>query len=439
MASSYPITLVSFPKAILHIDADAFFASCEQSRNPKLKGKPIITGKERGIASSMSYEAKARGVTRGMRLSEIKKLCPDAILLPSDYETYSLLSKRMFDIVRRYTPVVEEYSIDECFADITGLRRVYRCSYVEIAEKIKLELDTELGFTFSLGIAPSKVLAKLGSKWKKPSGLTAIPGRHIHSYLSKLDIEKVWGIGAQTTAFLNKLGVRTALEYAKKDEGFIKQNLSKPFYEIWQELKGISVYPVTPEEKETYQSVQKVKTFTPASNDKEFVFAQLSKNIENACIKVRKYKLMAQSVFFYLRRNDFQDFGLETKFSRPTNFPNEIITTLRPLYEKLFNPRFIYRSTGIALLKLKEDALPQMDLFGDSLRVENLKEVYIKVDEIRNKYGKHSVFLGSSLQANSHAQHAGERGELVERKTNLFKGETRRKKLNIPMFSGNVL
>jgi DNA polymerase-4/DNA polymerase V len=140
----------------VHIDGDAFFASCEQSRRPKLQGRPVVTGKERGMAASMSYEAKARGVKRGMRIAEIRKICPDAVILPSDYETYSLLSTRFFAIVRRYTPDVEEYSIDECFADLTGLRRPLRMSYIQIAEQIKKDLDTELGFTFSVGLAPNK-------------------------------------------------------------------------------------------------------------------------------------------------------------------------------------------------------------------------------------------------------------------------------------------
>jgi DNA polymerase IV len=122
----------------------------------------VVTGKERGIAASMSYEAKARGVVRGMRLSDIKKVCPEVVLLPSDYETYSLLSKRFYAIVRRFTSEVEEYSIDELFADITGYRRVYRASYKQIAERIKHDLDRELGFTFSVGLAPNKVLAKVG-------------------------------------------------------------------------------------------------------------------------------------------------------------------------------------------------------------------------------------------------------------------------------------
>src|SRR6266478_10118364 len=141
-----PLSIHGFPRAILHIDGDAFFASCDQSRDPALKGRPVITGKERGIVASMSYEAKARGVTRAMRLFEVKKICPDAIMLPSDYETYSLLSKRFFSIVRRYTPDVEEYGIDECFADLTGLRRYHRMKYIEMAQKIKQDLDSSLGF-----------------------------------------------------------------------------------------------------------------------------------------------------------------------------------------------------------------------------------------------------------------------------------------------------
>src|SRR5918992_558285 len=159
-----PLAIRSFPRAIVHIDGDAFFASCEQAKHPTLQGKPVVTWKERGIAASMSYEAKARGVTRGMTMRQIRQICPEAIILPSDYETYSLLSLRMFAIVRRYTPDVEEYSIDECFADLTGLRRPLRMSYEDMAIQIKKDLDTELGFTFSVGLAPNKAIAKIGSK-----------------------------------------------------------------------------------------------------------------------------------------------------------------------------------------------------------------------------------------------------------------------------------
>ena len=207
-----PLTLPSFPRALVHIDGNAFFASCEQSRRPKLHGRPVVTGKERGLAAAMSDEAKARGGTRGMRLAAIRKVCPEAVILPSDDETYSLLSKRFCAIVRRYTPDVEEYSMDEGFADLPGLRRPLKRSYFAIAARMKKEWDAELGLTFSVGLAPNTVVAKIASQWAKPSGLTAIPVRELHRYLAKLPVEKVWGIGPNTTAFLQKHGIRTALE-----------------------------------------------------------------------------------------------------------------------------------------------------------------------------------------------------------------------------------
>src|SRR3989344_5721730 len=191
-----------FPRAIMHVDGDSFFASCEVVKDPRLRGKPVITGKERGIVSSMTYEARALGIRRSMPLHEIRKRFPQAIILASDYETYSLFSKRMYEIVRRYTPSVEEYSIDECFADLGGMRRVNRMGYPEIASTIKNDLERELGMTFSIGLSATKVLAKIGSKWKKPDGLTVIPLSDARQFLEKTLVEKIWGVGPNTAAYL---------------------------------------------------------------------------------------------------------------------------------------------------------------------------------------------------------------------------------------------
>jgi DNA polymerase IV len=432
------LSLRSFPKAILHIDADAFFASCEQSRDPALKGKPVITGKERGIVASLSYEAKAKGVTRAMRLSDVRKLCPEAVFLPSDYETYSILSKRMFNIVRRYTPEVEEYSIDECFADLTGLRRPLRMSYQRIAEKIKNDLGTELGFTFSLGLAPTKVLAKIASKWNKPSGLTAIPGSLAQHFLAKLPAGKVWGIGPNTSAYLVKCGVRTALDFAAKDLDWVKSHLTKPHVEIWQELRGVSVYPVNTEEKRDYASLQKVKTFTPPSSDAAFVFSQLSKNIENVCIKLRRYNLAASEAIFFLKTQEFRHNGMEMVFSHPTAYPHEIVNAVSGPFKEIFNPHAQYRATGIVVSKLTENIVRQPDLFGETLSVLNARRLYEAVDRINERYGKHKVYLGSSFMANHFTQHLGVRGDIPARKGDLFQGETRRKRLGLPMFMGVI-
>jgi DNA polymerase-4/DNA polymerase V len=256
--------------------------------------------------------------------------------------------------------------------------------------------------------------------------------------LEKLPVEKVWGIGPNTAALLNKFGIHTALDFANRQEVWVQKYLTKPFYEIWQELRGDFVLPLSLEAKNSYASIQKVKTFTPPSNERNFVFAQLIKNIENACIKARRYNLAAKRAIFFLRSADFHDRGMEVKFSRPTAFPHEIIAALEPHFDELFNQKNRYRSTGIVLAELAEAATRQPDLFGVAARVEKIGRVYIAIDALREKYGKHTAFIGAGLAAHAFAQHLGERGQIPTRKTNHLKGETKRRRLAIPMFLGEV-
>ncbi len=442
----------NFPRAILHVDGDAFFASCEIAKDPRLRGKPVITGKERGIVSACTYDVKARGVKRGMRLNDALKIVPDAIVLPSDYETYSLFSERMYEIVRRYTPTVEEYSIDECFADLTGLRhakassglaeagprRPYRMSYPEMAAGIKRDLQRELGMTFSVGLSASKVLAKVASKWQKPDGLTAIPLSEAEKFLAKKATGDLWGIGANTAAYLQKFGIRTALQFARKDETWVRAHVSKPFLELWRELRGEVVFEFVTEGKSTYQSISKTKTFTPPSRDPKFVFSQLSKNIENACIKARRWHLATPEVFFFLKTQEFRYHGCEIKLSHATGVPQDILAAVSGYFPKVFRRSTLYRATGITLLKLRDANAVQLDLFGAARKTEGLLQIFESIDELSEKYGKHVVFLGSSFQAMKFGSHLGRRGDTPERTKQLFKGETARRRLNIPML-GEVL
>ncbi len=425
-------TQQSFLRAILHIDGDSFFASCEVAKNPSLRGKPVITGKERGIVSACTYEAKARGVKRGSSLRDALKACPDAIILPSDYETYSLFSNRMYEIVRRYTPTVEEYSIDECFADLTGLRRLHHMSYPKIAEAIQRDLERELGITFSIGLSATKVLSKIGSKWKKPNGLTVIPLRDAHTFLAKTPCINVWGIGSNTAAYLEKIGIQTALNLARKDDAWVHANLSKPYVEIWKELNGEVVNELDTEGRKSYQSIQKTKTFTPASRDSQFVFSQLSKNIENACIKARRWNLATRDIFFFLKTQDFRYHGYEVRLSHSTSIPQDILKVVSEYFPQVFRRGTQYRATGITLMKLHDAGSAQLDLFGSVLKSEGLKKVYESVDEISRRYGKHAVFLGSSFSAMKFGAHLGDRGDTPVRMRELFKGETTRRRLGIP-------
>ncbi len=426
-------SLQSYPRAILHIDGDSFFASCEVAKNPALRGKPVITGKERGIVSAATYEAKARGVKRGMTLSEVRKVCPDAVILPSDYETYSIFSERMYKIVRRYTPAVEEYSIDECFADLGGMRRCNKMSYAQMAAAIKRDLDAELGMTFSIGLSATKVLAKIGSKWQKPSGLTLMPLPEVPQFLAKTPVGSVWGIGPNTTAYLQKHSVATALDFARKDGAWVAAHLSKPFVEIWKELNGEAVYPIDAVGRESYQSISKTKTFTPLSKDPAFVLSQLSKNIENACIKARRWDLSTPVIFFFLKTQDFKYHGCEIKLSHPTNVPQDILRMVEAEFPKVFKRGVPYRATGITLMKLSEGGGAQLDLFGAVEKSDALTRVFKSVDDISARYGKHAIFLASSLKAMEHGAHVGERGDVTDRVKNLFPGETARRRLAIPM------
>jgi DNA polymerase IV len=427
-----PLTLASWPRAILHVDADAFFASCEQALHPEYRGRPVVTGRERGIVAAASYEAKDRGVKRGMRLFEVRQVCPDAVILPSDYESYGIFSLRMFEILRRFTPDVEEYSIDEAFADLTGLRASFHGPYERIARLIQQAMLTELDLPVSVGVSLSKVLAKIASKHGKPRGLVLIPGRDIASHLENLPVEAVWGIGANTAARLGKLGIRTALQFARRDEGFVARHLARPYQAVWHELNGRSVLPVAAEEKSSYQTISKTRTFTPPSTDETFVFAQLSKNLENACIKARRHRLAAARLVVLMRGQDYEEAGCELRLTRPSAYPAELLAPLREGFGRLYRPARPYRQTGVVLAHLTPEETVQRSLFDDAAAVERAARIYRAVDALSARFGKHAVQHASSLPTKTQAQHEGARGDVPVRRTDLLRGESGRQRLGIP-------
>ena len=412
--SNQLFSLYSWPRAIVHIDGDAFFTSCEEAIHPELRGKALITGGERGVA-----------------LHEARKICPKLIVLPSDYETYSLFSRRMFSIMRRFTPDLEEYSIDEAFADITGMRRALRSSYENIIFNMKKEIEKELGITVSLGLSITKVLAKVASKHQKPSGVTIIKGRDIAGYLCHLPVEKIWGIGNATTNYLAKMGIRYALEFAQLPEKKVREKFTNPGVEIWQELRGESVYSVITEEKSSYASISKTKTFAPPTSNAEYLFAHLMRNMESACIKARRYSLASNKIAVFLKKNDFSIAGSEAKLSRPCAFPLEFSSIIHDLFDSCYCTKDIYRATGVVLLDLEPDTSIQYSLFDNPLQAEKIRDLYNVADELGRKFGKHTLHLGSSHLIDKLGR--GRRGNPTIREQPQLKGETRRRHLGLPL------
>jgi DNA polymerase-4/DNA polymerase V len=393
-----PITLRHWPKAILHVDANSFFASVEQVINPELKGKPIVTGAERGIVTAASIEARALGINRGMRLSEVTARCPQCILIASNFENYGLYSQGIFNILRRYTPDVEEYSIDEAFADITGVRRLHHASYDDIARHIQQAIHSELSIPVSVGVSLSKSLAKLCSKFRKPRGFTCVPGHLIHELLVRTPVEKIWGVGPNTTALLHKQGIRTALEFAKRPLYFIESLLGKVGVELWQELRGdaMSVVDATP--KHTYASIQKTRTFTPPSSDRHYVFAQLIQNLEGAVAKARRFGLATDRISVYTKQQDFRVSGIELRLSHPTSSQLDIAGMLRSEFDRLFRAGRFYRATGITLHNLSPVTGTQFTLFEDPTRLLKTESAAQAVDAITQQFGRRSIFLAERLR-----------------------------------------
>lgn len=425
--------IAPFPHAIIHVDGDAFFATVEQAIHPELKGRPVITGKERGIVSAASYEAKALGIQRGIPLGDVKKICPDAVIMPSDYETYSLFSKRMFNIMRRYTNVVEEYGIDEGFMDITGMRGPHHMSYKRIAAAVKKDIQEELDITVSVGLAATKVLSKLASKYNKPNGLTIISNRERAAFLTKRPAGYIWGVGRNTEGYMAGLGIRSAWDFANMPYERVEMLFTKPVQELWHEMNGEKVYPVNNQSKTSYASISKTKTFTPPSMKTSFIFSQLSKNLENACIKARRYNLVARRLTVLLKTQEFKTRAVELKLTRSSAYPNELTKVLADGFDKIFQPGVLYRATGVTLSHLHEDESIQSTLFESPVQLEKLKRVYQAVDTVAGRFGKHSIHLGSSLAANKNDQHGGARGDIAHRKKSLLKGEGKRQRVGLPM------
>ena len=426
-----------YPRAIVHVDGDGFFAACEVARDPSLRGKPVVTGKERGIVSAATYEAKARGITRGVPLKDVKKICPDAIIISSDYQLYTLYSLRMYEIMRRYTPEVEEYGIDECFGDITGLRRTLNKSYEEIALSIKKDLFQELDITFSVGLSCTKVLAKIGSNYRKPDGFTPIPLLGKDEFLTTVPVEKVWGIGPNTGALLRKHGVSTALDFARKDEAWVRARVTKPIIELWQELNGEFVFPLVTEAKDDYHSIQRTRTFSPATADASFLYSELSKNIEGACRKARRYNLIATGLSFFLKSSEFRYRTQALVLPRPTNVPGEILHALEPFFAKVYRTGTRYRTTAITLTGLREAKPEQLDIFSVPGRNDAVSQLFEHVDELTEKYGRDTIYLGSSaksVKARKQSADGSGIGSMSQyRPASLFKADKRPKLFSLPM------
>jgi DNA polymerase-4/DNA polymerase V len=406
---------------ILHVDADGFFAAVEQALDPRLRGRPVVTGAERGIIAAASYEAKAFGVKRGIQLHEAKAMCPDLVILPSDYESYSHYSKMLYAILRRFTPLVEEYSVDEAFCDLSGCGSVLGLTLEQVAERLRLAVRTEMGLTVSVGISLSKTLAKLCSTFRKPDGQTIVRREHIPVLLRRTPIAKVWGIGPASAEKLEAIGIKTALDFTLMDACEVQRRLHKPGYETWRELQGRRVLALDLEPKRRYDSMMKGRTFSPPSSDRRVVYAEALRNMGMLFCRLRRHEHLAREMGLCLRLKDYTSQSASAPLPHTTGCDCEVTGILKSLFASLFVEGLTYRSTLIWLGGLIPECYRQLDLFEETPLRHSYQNLGNAVDGLNRRYGQETVAPATLLDRKLKPHH--KRDAAPERYNTLMRGE----------------
>ena len=371
-------------RCIVHIDIDAFFAAVEELLDPSLQGKPVIVGglpHERGVASTANYAARKYGVHSGMPLAKAYKLCPHGVFVRGNYQVYSAFSEKFFRVLSRYTPDVEEASLDEAYLDLTRCRTLYS-SLARTIQDIKSRVEKELGIRVSVGIGSNKLLAKLATNKAKPAGLVEVrPGRE-EEFLKDLGIEALPGIGPKTQTILRMLNVDKIGDLW----GFPRPTLRSLFglngEELFLQSRGIDSRPVSM--ASIPKSISRETTFLEDLWDRRLLLAHLAYLCDRLTLPLRKGRLFAHIIEVKVRYSDFKTEVRRRLLLMPRQEMGEIFKIAQELFLQLYSgSRLSLRLVGVKVSDLVRDR--PLSLFEPySERRERLGSA---VDQVREKYG----------------------------------------------------
>ncbi|MBR0033746.1 MAG: DNA polymerase IV [Bacilli bacterium] len=356
-------------KIILHIDLNTFFVRCEELVNPTLIGKPVIIGHSGrgGIVSTCSYEARKYGVHSGQPTFKALELCPNAIVIPGHYELYSRKSKEFFNFVKQYSPIIEKASIDECYVDMTKQLSNVK-DVVKYLEDFQNKLLQTIGLKCSIGVAPTKFLAKMASDMKKPMGITIIRRKDVRKMLDPLPISSFYGIGKKTAPRLEAIGIKTIGDLAKlvnEDNLEVKNAFGKFYYVIKDWINGygsdeVDVEPWDP------KSIGHSTTFIRDSSDFEEIKGYLRDLSKEVSDEAKQKDKIGSNVQLVLKTNDFKMINRSVKLNKPTNDFETIFNEASILLEKNLNGQEI-RLCGVTLQNLiyASDYVEQLSIFDN--------------------------------------------------------------------------
>lgn len=382
-------------KTIVHVDMDSFFASVEQRDNPELRGKPVIVGghrdSRRGVVATCSYEARKYGVHSAMPIVRAVQLCPQGIFLPSSHAKYAEVSQQIRQVLREFSPLVENVSIDEAFLDMTGCEHSY-ASLTEMGRYLKKRIWEAVSLTASVGIGPNKLVAKLASDYNKPDGLVVVAPEEVEDWLAPMPVDKIWGIGQKTTQALAQMQIRTIADLRRCSREFLLRRFGKQGLQLYQLARGIDTRKVTPESPT--KSVGKETTFEYDVANPRVLKAVLADLVAQVGFRLRRYNLWGKTVTLKLRFSDFTTLTRSQSVTEPLHDDDGIFNIAYPLLQRNLNNRPL-RLLGVYVSHLTSS--PQASLFADP-RQEKLTNA---IDAINRKYHKPVIRKGRQLRDGS--------------------------------------
>jgi len=384
-------------KHIVHLDMDAFYPSVEMLDNPVLKGKPVIVGgcKERGVVSSASYEARKFGIHSALPIAKAKRLCPDGIFLPVRMSRYQEVSKQVFEIFHRFTPLVEPISIDEAFLDVTGSVRLFG-QPENIAKKIKQIIVAETGLTISAGIASSKFVAKIASDIDKPDGLTVVHSEGVRDFLDPLPVKKMWGVGKKTKLLLNRLNIHTFRDLRQTPVKVLEEKFGKHGVKIHLLAMGIDERDVIPEND--VKSIGHEQTFLQDIISLDVAQKELLALGNKVARRMRHKGLKGKTVTLKVKYFDFDQITRSTTLPNSTDDGLEIYLVACRLLKKTGITKKPIRLLGISLSQLSFLGIgTQLSLFDQDQPSQKRQRLNTVLDSLYDKFGDKSVVPGTLL------------------------------------------
>lgn len=379
-------------RAIVHMDLDTFFVSCERVKHSELIGKPIIIGGgDRGVVASCSYETRYFGVRSAMPMKMALRLCPEAKVIRGDMELYSKMSHEVTEIIKEKVPVLEKASVDEFYLDLSGMDKFfgcYKCSS-EIADSVM----KNTGLPISFALSTNKTVSKIGTGEAKPVGKLNIDEQHIKPFLNPLSIRKIPMVGNATYQLLSRIGIRKIQTLSEMPVDVLQQMIGKNGTELWKKANGIDETPVV--QYSERKSISTEHTFSQDSIDIENMQSLLSGMVEKLCFQLRKEQWLTSVVSVKIR---YANFDTETKQMKIpyTAVDHTLSRDIYELFKKVYTRRMRLRLIGVRFSGLVHGN-HQMNLFEDT---EELINLYQAMDKMKIRFGANAVGRASGLIIN---------------------------------------